>query len=216
MFRSGSPPTPERPPAPDRPLSSRNPSPPDYSAKEREQHTHSSPTRERREQAHVVQGRAKGSALARARVKRLRRRTGRSPPPSALASRAWRSQGSGLCRPGDPPPAGPPWPLLPRSRRRAGFQARSSRDCNPCPKEADTTVKCTQALAAADAAATVTPPVLRTAPAVDPDPRSPKARRRSRRRPVTTPIGLLRNRRRQVRKLAARPLGARGFAVGAA
>lgn len=59
-----------------------------------------------------------------------------------------------MCRPGDPPPAGPPWPLLPRSRRRAGFQARSSRACNPCPKEADMTVQSTQTRAAADAAAT--------------------------------------------------------------
>src|SRR5690606_558398 len=41
--------------------------------------------------------------------------------------------------PGDPPPVAPPWPLLPRSRRRAGFQARLSRACNPCLEEADMT-----------------------------------------------------------------------------
>ena len=72
---------------------------------------------------------AKGSALARARVKsrKIRDRPGRSPRPSA------RTPGTKaptteirLCRPGDPPPPRPPLPLLPRSRRRAGVQARGA------------------------------------------------------------------------------------------
>lgn len=45
-----------------------------------------------------------------------------------LGDRRW-----GLCRPGGPPPVGPPWPMLPRSRRRAGFQASNHPDgAQPC------------------------------------------------------------------------------------
>jgi hypothetical protein len=70
---------------------------------------------------------AKGSALARARVKsrKIRDRPGRSPRPSAqVTTPRTLTLEIRLCRPGDPPPPRPPLPLLPRSRRRAGVQAQ--------------------------------------------------------------------------------------------
>src|SRR5229473_2321330 len=83
---------------------------------------------------------AKGSALARARVKsrKIRDRPGRSPRPSARTTKPGDASTTAirLCRPGDPPPPRPPLPLLPRSRRRAGVQAQGAL-CTQALKEND-------------------------------------------------------------------------------
>jgi hypothetical protein len=56
---------------------------------------------------------------------RLRRRSGRFPHLPRLGTGPTRDQSqTGVCRLGDPPPAGHPWPCHPRSRRQARLKAR--------------------------------------------------------------------------------------------
>src|SRR5690606_36355322 len=91
----------------------------------------------------------------------------------------------GLCRSGDPPPAVQSWPLLLRSRRRAGFQARLSRASNPCPEEADRKALVEDRW--------WLPPLFRTAPALDVE--TSEAEGREVGRHLTTPLASPPNRK---------------------